>query len=1342
MAIINGTTNDDVLNGTADPDEINGLEGNDTLDGAGGADILRGGLGNDIFIVDAGDTVEEKANQGTDEVKTVLATFTLASYLENLTFTGAGAFAGTGNSVANIILGGTGADDLLGNSGNDTLVGGNGNDELNGGRGSDLMQGGAGDDTYSVDSAGDVVDEGGGSGTDLVKTTATHTLSAGVENMLMQGTGSITGTGNDLANTMTGNTVNNRLYGLVGNDTLTGGTGDDTLDGGDNDDTLNGGGDNDTLLGGAGNDSLDGAAGDDDMRGGAGDDTYFVDAAGDTASETGGSGTDTVRSSLGFTLASGVENLIITTSAAVNGTGNSGINTLTGGSGANVLSGLGGDDTLIGNSGNDTLDGGTGADTMQGGSGNDTYIADNAGDTADETGGGGSADIVQASVSFTLGTAIEQLTLTGTMFINGTGNDLNNIIIGNTGNNILSGNEGVDTLTGGDGHDTLDGGTGNDNMTGGLGNDTYVVDASDTITEAAAEGTDTVRTSLAGFTLGTNFENLEFTFNFGATGVGNAANNVITGGDGNDQLTGGAGQDTVNGAGGDDILSVTDPSHYVAGEVYNGGAGTDRFDYNGGGAVLDLALATFTGIEQLSSNATETQATVAKLGAFTDTIGVADARLTNGGSLVMATQSSMYLSTLYLANTATTVDVSALTNYGFTAIQGGTAADTLSGGLNGDSLLGNGGNDTLTGNGGSDTLVGGLGKDTLNGGDGDDTLRIDDGAEIVAAEAYNGGANSDLLHVAGFVALVDLSATVISNMEQLVSNATETRLTTAQFAGFSDYFAAGEVRLMTGGTANLSTVSGVSATVLHLSNAGNTIDLSGITIYGFGSIQGGTAGDTVIGNVVADTVAGNDGNDTLSGGGAADSLNGGNGDDTLNGGDVGDNLTGGAGMDTINGDDGDDYFYVNAASEFVAGEVYNGGAGVDQLQFAALDPLVDLSVATVSGMEGLYSNTTELRMSTATFTGFTNYISTYEIRLLDGGTANLTGLVYMGISVLHLSDAGNTLNYGALTNYSVAVQGGSGNDTVTGGYNNDVIHGNGGDDTLTGGAAGDQLYGEAGNDTINGGADGDYMSGGAGNDTYFVDSGLDNVDDQGDGTDLVNTTLGYTLPVDIENLTLLGTGGFSGFGNALNNLIIGNSGANSLYGLDGNDILDGGTGNDTLRGGHGDDIYILDNAGDVVNEAGASGNDTVRVNFASYTLASVFENLEFLTTAASTGVGNASANKITGNAGADNLSGLNGNDTLTGGGGNDTMDGGLDTDSFVFAAGSAADTINNFGDGQDKLDVAGFGYHSLAELTGGGGSIAADGGDTLVTFNGSGDSVRLVGIAHTNVTAADFLFAA
>jgi len=233
------------------------------------------------------------------------------------------------------------------------------------------------------------------------------------------------------------------LTGTAGDDGLLGLGGNDSLNGRDGHDSLNGGNGNDILNGGPGNDTLTGAAG---------NDTYTVDAAGDIVIETAAAGTDTIRSSVSITLPAHVENLILTGTAAINGTGNNLNNSLVGNAGNNVLSGAAGNDILNGSLGNDTL---------TGGAGNDTYTVDTAGDIVIETAAAG-IDTIRSSISITLPAHVENLVLLGTAAINGTGNNLNNSLVGNAGNNVLSGAAGNDILNGGLGNDTLTGGAGKD----------------------------------------------------------------------------------------------------------------------------------------------------------------------------------------------------------------------------------------------------------------------------------------------------------------------------------------------------------------------------------------------------------------------------------------------------------------------------------------------------------------------------------------------------------------------------------------------------------------------------------------------------------------------------------------------------------------------------------------------------------------------------------------------------------------------------------------------------------------------------------------------------------------
>ncbi len=421
---------------------ITGGAGNDVLDGGAGVDTMIGGAGNDTYKVDqTGDIVTEAASAGVDTVLSTALAYTLGANVENLTFTGSGDFTGTGNALAN------------------TIVGDAGNDTLNGGTGVDTLIGGAGNDTYIVDVAGDVVTENVGGGADEVQTAVNgYTLGANVENLTLTGVGNIAGNGNELANIITGNAGNNVLTGNGGND---------------------------TLIGNGGNDTLNGGSGADVMHGGVGNDTYVVDNVGDAVIEHSGEGVDLVQTTLNsYSLGSEVENLAFTGAGNFTGTGNAQANTITGGAGNDVLSGDAGNDVLNGGAGDDVLSGGLGNDTLTGGAGIDTasFVGETDAMMVDLTAGTARRGSVVAPVEDTLAT-IENVSC-------GSGDDA---ITGNAAANVLKGGGGIDAILGGGGNDIIIGEAGDDIMNGGAGADNLVFDAGfghDIITSFGDTGTD------------------------------------------------------------------------------------------------------------------------------------------------------------------------------------------------------------------------------------------------------------------------------------------------------------------------------------------------------------------------------------------------------------------------------------------------------------------------------------------------------------------------------------------------------------------------------------------------------------------------------------------------------------------------------------------------------------------------------------------------------------------------------------------------------------------------------------------------------------------------------------
>jgi Ca2+-binding RTX toxin-like protein len=470
-----GNDGGDRLIGGLGEDFLYGGAGGDILGSDSSADVgndwLEGGAGDDLYYVGAGlISVVEAADAGADMVVRYGPSYSLPDNVEYLSLIWSGAATGIGNALGNVIYGGGGTNALYGMDGGDwlegkgladTLYGGNGDDHLDGGMGADVMDGGPGNDRYYVDNVGDVIVEAAGDGAgDTVIATIDYTLGANIEYLTFSGIVGYTGVGN---------AANNLVFGAWGNDTISGLEGNDWL--------ISEKG-NDTLYGGAGSDHLDGGVGADQMVGGAGDDLYFIDDAGDTVIELSGEGDDQVfvnapGTSFAFTLGANIEYLHLLGSADYTGTGNAGSNGLFGAAGNDTLYGLdgndwldgaGGSDTLYGGNDDDHLDGGAGADHMDGGAGNDNYTVDNTGDVIVEAAGAG-GDSVSASVSYALSANIENLFLSSSAGLTGTGNAQDNVIIGSAG---------ADTISGMDGNDWLQGGAGADTLTGGAGADLFV----------------------------------------------------------------------------------------------------------------------------------------------------------------------------------------------------------------------------------------------------------------------------------------------------------------------------------------------------------------------------------------------------------------------------------------------------------------------------------------------------------------------------------------------------------------------------------------------------------------------------------------------------------------------------------------------------------------------------------------------------------------------------------------------------------------------------------------------------------------------------------------------------
>jgi Ca2+-binding RTX toxin-like protein len=407
-----------------------------------------------------------------------------------------GLYSDVGGMIGNVAIAyGAEIENAVGGWGEDLIIGTPDDNTLDGRQDVDDMRGGFGDDTYIVDNINDDVREYNAQGFDRVLSTAyNYVIPEHVEELYLNGSGDIDGTGNADSNHIFGNNGDNRLDGMGGADAAYGGGGDDTYvvnhendfcieEAGEGTDTVEawvsyelfdhvealmlmgaahisgtGNGLNNYMFGNVGNNTLDGGAGADDMWGSLGGDTYYVDHVNDDVTEFSGEGVDSVRSLLSYTLGPNVENLsLLNGGGAINGTGNGTHNIINGNSSIN---------TLTGGDGNDTLNGNAGADILIGGIGDDIYQVDNANDVITENAGQG-LDWVYTSISWVLpaNVRVENLSLFNSAgAISGYGNEFDNGIFGNSSANVLKGGGGADSLSGGGSADTLNGGAGDDTL--------------------------------------------------------------------------------------------------------------------------------------------------------------------------------------------------------------------------------------------------------------------------------------------------------------------------------------------------------------------------------------------------------------------------------------------------------------------------------------------------------------------------------------------------------------------------------------------------------------------------------------------------------------------------------------------------------------------------------------------------------------------------------------------------------------------------------------------------------------------------------------------------------------
>lgn len=1273
--LLAGGSGDDTLDGGAGSDVLSGGGGDDRLAGGAGLDLYRYAPGDGVVrITDSGfNTLRFGAGISAGDIRLGLGSLEIgfegrdgAVHIEGFDpdhpnqGCGIDRFEFTDGTVLSyeqliswgFDLNGTAGDDVIrgtgvidrlqGFDGDDQLIGLDGDDVLDGGSGADLLLGQAGNDRYLVDDLTDRVIEMANQGEDRVESRIDYTLGDHVEELTLLDAG-VRGTGNILDNRLSGNDRDNVLRGLAGVDVVDGGDGADRLFGGDGVDTLDGG---------RGDDLLDGGAGMDTLTGGAGDDVFHVDDAADVVIEDAGDGHDTVVSSASYQLqdsrlvfrqspggyaiptylAVEVEDLRLIGPDALEGIGNrydnriegnaqnnrlhgnDGADTLVGAAGDDALLGGRGADSLQGGAGNDRLNGGAGSDTMTGGKGDDIYVAD-AADTVSEAADEG-IDTVESAASYILGANLERLVLTGSD-VNGTGNTLDNVLIGSDGDNILDGRQGADVLQ------------------GGRGDDTYLVDdARDTVVEVSAAGIDRVMSSV-NRTLAEGIENLTLTADVALVGRGNDLDNELRGNTRDNTLYGAAGKDRLFGGDGLDALQ--------------GGAGADYLD---GGV----------GADRMSG------------GVGNDSYSVDDPfdvvlELPNGGYDVVRSGVSYTLAE----------ELEALYLTGSGNIDGtGNAGDNRLYGNSGDNTLGGAaGNDYLYGGRGADRMAGGAGNDRyIVDSVGDEVLETAGGGNDTVESAVT---RTLADHLENLVltgdSSIDGSGNALGN--RLVGNDAYNGLIGA---GGNDYIdgAAGDDVLYGGDDAVSYGEYGGDGPYYERSDyeGWSGYGLASNDDY----LDGGAGDDHLDGGSGDDELWGRDGDDYLYGGddGLAgmgdgdeprsedspasdypsewheygssrndDRLYGGAGIDFLSGGSGDDILDGGIGIDKLHGGTGNDIYYVDGYAEVIQlpGDDEDGAGGGDDAGHGDRDGRTGRH----KGNEGLGNGEDPPPPGHAT--NWNDGPKTSPGNPSRHGGANAGHLHGHSYGHTHARGHGNSghgttgrdnrndgcgdrsdecSEFGDFGLPSGSEDGGSGTGQVEIVWHTDTV-------SETGSGV-DSVYSTA---------------------TFVLSEQVENL-----------TLLGAQAIAgsgnNLDNRLA---------GNDAANRLSGGGGADALYGHGGDDVLDGSAGADSMSGGTGDDTYVVDDPGDVIRESTNQGTDAVH-STGSYALGDSLENL-VLTGAATVGSGNDLANRLQGNDADNTLTGLGGDDVLQGGGGGDRLRGGAGSDTYVYRLGDGLDYIGD-----------------------------------------------------------------